>query len=279
MQTRYGRARGWAYANPWLQHGYVAAIVDVRRSTFVHDHKQAIQHSEPRGGDGEEIEGGDHLTVILQKSEPLLTAITTPDQATQISGYGSFRDGKAKLLQFRVDFGSAPVCILLRQASDQFPHFLADPRPAAARTRPPAPVEPKAGSMPADDGFWLDDQEDVGPAGPDAAERSPKQSVARIQGRPGSLALQYGDLLPKSEDLQSDVTMGTKEDEECIQHGDYDLDHEFTVVPHPGASWMAKPLIPRSDEVLSTHRTPPQLPSEDHRKRLMRKPRLNNSAK
>jgi len=33
MQTRYGRARGWTYADSWLQHGYVAAIVDVRGST------------------------------------------------------------------------------------------------------------------------------------------------------------------------------------------------------------------------------------------------------
>jgi len=31
------------------------------------------------------------------------------------------------------------------------------------------------------------------------------------------LALQYRDLLSKGEDLQSDITAGTKEDEECIQ--------------------------------------------------------------
>jgi hypothetical protein len=230
-------------------------------ASFVLDHKQAIQHSELQGGHGEEIECGDHLTVILEKREPLLTGITTPHEATQISGYGSFRDGKSKLLQFRVDFGGTPVCILLSQASDQFPQFLADLWPPAVRTRPPAPVEAKPRPMPADDGFWFDDHEDIGPVGPDAAERGPKPSVARIQGRPRSLALQYCDLLAKSEDLQgdiSDITAGTKEDEECIQYGNYDLDHEFTVVPHPVPDgWPVggprKPLIRRLDEVLSTN--------------------------
>jgi hypothetical protein len=70
-----------------------------------------------------------------------------------------------------------------------------------------------------------------------------------------SLALQYRDLLSKSEDLQGGITAGTEEDEECTQYGDQELDHEFTVVPGPGAgsmaSWRlcAKPLIPGLDEV------------------------------
>jgi hypothetical protein len=34
------------------------------------------------------------------------------------------------------------------------------------------------------------------------------------------LALQYGDLLSQSEDLQGDIPAGTEEDEECTQYGD-----------------------------------------------------------
>ena len=68
--------------------------------------------------------------------------------------------------------------------------------------------------MPADDGFWFDDQQDIGPAGPDAAERGPKQSIARIQGRPRSLALQYGDLLPERQDLKRNITPTAKENSE-----------------------------------------------------------------
>ena len=68
--------------------------------------------------------------------------------------------------------------------------------------------------MPADDGFWFDDQQDIGPAGPDAAERGPKQSIARTHGRPRSLALQYGDLLPERQDLKRNITPTAKENPE-----------------------------------------------------------------
>jgi hypothetical protein len=68
--------------------------------------------------------------------------------------------------------------------------------------------------MPADDGFWFDDQQAVGPAGPDAAKRGPKQPIARIQGWPRSLALQYGDLLAKSQDLKRNIIPAAKENSE-----------------------------------------------------------------
>jgi len=123
---------------------------------------------------GEEIECGDHLAMIPQKGEPPWIGVTTANHAAQISGPGPFRDGKAELLQFRVDFGGAPVGILLRQASDPIPDFLRDPRPPAAGTPPPAPIEPKAGTMPANDGIWFDNEKDIGPAGPHAAEGGPK---------------------------------------------------------------------------------------------------------
>lgn len=51
--------------------------------------------------------------MILEKGEPLLRGITTANNATQISGHGPFGHRKAKLLQFRVDFGSAPVGVFL----------------------------------------------------------------------------------------------------------------------------------------------------------------------
>jgi len=54
---------------------------------------------------GEEIECGDHLAMIPQKGEPPWIGVTTANHAAQISGPGPFRDGKAELLQFRVDLG------------------------------------------------------------------------------------------------------------------------------------------------------------------------------
>jgi hypothetical protein len=59
-----------------------------------------------------------------------------------------------------VNLGSAPVGIVLGQASDQIPDFLRDPGSSATWTRPPPPVESKAGAMPADDSLWFDNEED-----------------------------------------------------------------------------------------------------------------------
>ena len=99
-----------------------------------------------------------------------------PNHTTQISGHRALREGKAQLLQFRVNVGSAPVWIVLGQTSDQIPQFLGDLRSAAARKRPPAPVESKAGAMPADHSLGFDNEEDSGPAGPQAAERGPEEA-------------------------------------------------------------------------------------------------------
>ena len=64
--------------------------------------------------------------------------------------------------------------------------------------------------MPADHSVRFDNEEDIGPAGPEAAEGGPEETVARIQGRPRSLAFEYGELLPQSEDLQGCVASRTE---------------------------------------------------------------------
>ena len=126
----------------------------------------------------EEIQGGNHLTVILQKGQPLLIRVSAAYDATQIAGHGPFGDDKSKLLQFRVDLGSTPIGILFGQPGDQIPDFLSDPRPTARRSGTPVPVETKAGAMPSDDGFWFDNEKHIRPAGPEATESGPEEPVA-----------------------------------------------------------------------------------------------------
>ena len=198
-------------------------------ASLVLDDEKAIQYSECHRRHREEIESSDYLAVIGEKGEPLLPGIPAPNHTTQISGHGSFRQGKAQLLQFRVNLGSAPVGIVLGQASDQIPDFLRDPGSAAARTGSPPPVETKASTMPADDGLGFDNQEDIGPARPEAAESHPKQPVASLQWRPRSMAFEHGDLLAQSEDLQGCVASRTEKNAESTQHREEQLDHELTV--------------------------------------------------
>jgi hypothetical protein len=84
--------------------------------------------------------------------------------------------------------------------------------------------------MPADDGLWLDNEEHIGPAGPEAAQDGPKQPVARVQGWPRSFALEHRDLLPKSKDFQGCIASCTEENSERKQESEEELNHELTVV-------------------------------------------------
>src|SRR5215471_3692130 len=127
-----------------------------------------------------------------------------------------------------MDFGSAPIWIFLGQARDQVPEFLRNARSTAARSRSPAPIKPKAGAAPADDGLPFHNEEDISPAGPDATEGGPEEADARIQGRPRSLAFEHGDLLAQSEDLQGCVASRTEENAENTQHSEEQIDHELT---------------------------------------------------
>jgi hypothetical protein len=93
--------------------------------------------------------------------------------------------------------------------------------------------------MPADHGLGFDDEEDIGLAGPEAAEGGPEEAVARIQRRSRSLAFEHGDLLAQSEHLQGCVNSRTEENTECAQHSEKQLDHELTVVAR-GANSMSR---------------------------------------
>jgi hypothetical protein len=59
--------------------------------------------------------------------------------------------------------------------------------------------------MPADDGVWFNDDKDVGPTGPDAAQDGPEEPVARVQGWPRSFALKHCDLLSERENFKGGV--------------------------------------------------------------------------
>ena len=101
-----------------------------------------------------------------------------------------------------MNLGCTPIGILFGQAGDQVPKFLGNSGSAATRSGAPAPVEAEAGALQSDDGFVFDEEEDIGTAGPEAAENGPKESVARVEGRPRALAFEHGDLLAEGKDFE-----------------------------------------------------------------------------
>jgi hypothetical protein len=112
--------------------------------------------------------------MILQKGQPSPLRVPAAQDAVQIPGHASLGNDKTELLQFPMDLRSAPIGIFIGQAHDQVSQFLSNSRSTAARSRSPSPVKAKAGAVPSDDSFWFDNQEDIGPSGPKAAERDPE---------------------------------------------------------------------------------------------------------
>jgi hypothetical protein len=65
----------------------------------------------------------------------------------------------------------------------------------------------ESGAMLADDGFGLDDEEELRSNGTSNGWGNPKGLVQPVQLWPSTLAFEYGDLLPLGQDLKSDITL------------------------------------------------------------------------
>src|ERR1700676_1467168 len=144
---------------------------------MVFDDEEAREQLEGQRGDGEEIAGDDRLTVVGEEGRPAGGGITAAWHAAQIPGDATFGDVEAELQEFPMDPGRPPVRILRRQATDQDPNLLADPRPAPAMSGSPAPVEAKACSMPPDHGLRFHDEQPVRPSRPQLPEGGPEEAI------------------------------------------------------------------------------------------------------
>jgi hypothetical protein len=97
--------------------------------------------------------------------------------------------------------------------------------------------------MPADHSLGFDNEENIGPAGPEAAQGGP-EAVARIQGRPRSLTFEHGDLLAQTQDLQGCIASRAEENAESSQHSEEQMDRELTAVARSANS------MPRSAQTI-----------------------------
>ena len=176
------------------------------------DDEKAVQQFECHGWHGEEVEGSDYLAMVLEKAQPTLARVAPATNSPKIPGHTSFRDDEAELLQFSVDLGGSPIRVFFGQASDQAADFIGNLRPPTARSRAPSPVETETLAMPADDGFRFDEDEDVGPAGPDAVQGDPEEPVERVQRRPRPFPLENGELLSQGENFEGGVAAIAEED-------------------------------------------------------------------
>ncbi len=59
----------------------------------------------------------------------------------------------------------------------------------------PTPIQPESLTMPANHGFWLDDNERLAPLGPKQPKADPEDPIPPGQRRPWMLLSEHGQLL------------------------------------------------------------------------------------
>src|SRR5215831_18755966 len=124
------------------------------------DDEEAVQHAEAQRGHGKDVEGSDHLTMVLEECQPALhlRLVGLALQPLQIARHGEFRNLKSELQQFPVDARRAPGWIFGPHAPNQPLNLHADARATRAfRPRSPSPEQAKPSTMPGHHGIWLYD--------------------------------------------------------------------------------------------------------------------------
>ena len=196
----------------------------------VFDNEEAVKQAEGNRGYREEVKRNSHFTMILQKGEPLLSRVAAPAHSSKVSSHRSFGYDEAQFLNFALNPRSSPNRVLCRHPLNEISQLLIDPRPTTPGTRTPPPVEMKTGTVPANYGFWFDDDEDIAPAGPEAPKSRPEESVEGMQGWPGPFSFEDSDLLAQGEDLQGGVGSAAKKDADHGEEGENAVRHEITLV-------------------------------------------------
>ena len=145
-------------------------------ASTVFDNEETVQDSKGESGHREEVHG--RAPVIAQESSPEFPCLLGRRQALDIARNCPFRDLEAEFERLTMNSGSAPGGILFHHPLDENSNLGIDLWPAKALgPRLKAPEQPKASPMPGDNGFWFDNNQDVAPCRPKAAEQNPKYSI------------------------------------------------------------------------------------------------------
>ncbi len=127
-----------------------------------------------------------------------------------------FRNGRRRHVdsqheQFAMDSRGASQGILSGHSSYQIPDLTCNSRPAPVLLPTfQSPEELETHSMPGDNGFWLDDNEHLGPVSTYLGKEDPEQSIGSRQSRSFHRSTEDGKLLPECQVLQGQSSLGSQ---------------------------------------------------------------------
>src|SRR5579859_2925576 len=151
--------------------------------------------------------------MIAQKGRPSLGRLRTSRRSPHPAQNGSLGKIEAKHFQFAVDARRAPCGVLCYHAEDQFAQFLADTFSAGPNLTPrePCPIQLEPCTVPANNSFWLNEDQRVPPFRPEPPQDHPKQLVGSGDRRARFPLLQNDKLAAKNQVLKQQVAARAKD--------------------------------------------------------------------
>ena len=173
-------------------------------ATVVAKDDEDEQNSEGCGRQSEKIERHQVLYMIIEKAPPSMGRWHA--MANHILGDGGLGNGDAQLCQLAMHAGSSPERVGPAHIPYQLTYFGSDawssgPTPSAL----PSPISSEPTTVPADDRLRFHDDEDALPVSPDSAQQHPKHAVDIREPRPFHGTAEDGELLAKSDILESQL--------------------------------------------------------------------------
>ncbi len=140
--------------------------------------------------------------MIIEKAPPRLGRWLA--MVNHVLGDGGLGNGYAKLRQLAVHAGRTPERIGLAHLPDQLAYFARDAGSSGPTSLAlPRPIASELGAVPPDHRLGFHDDEDPSPVSPDSAQKHAEPAVHIREPRPFHGTMEDGELLPKSEILES----------------------------------------------------------------------------
>jgi len=120
-------------------------------TSMMRDNEKAIEHAERQRRNREEIEGSNHLSMIVEECQPTLGlhVVSALLQPLQIARHRGFRYLESELQEFTVDARRAPPRVIAFHTTNQLPKLFTDLGTTTwLGSGPPSPQQPEAGTMP-----------------------------------------------------------------------------------------------------------------------------------
>jgi len=234
----------------------ISCHIEVQDLTpVVADDEKTVQNTKRERWDGEEIHCSNGLAMVSEERQPSLHGIWISGSSPDPSRDTPFRELETQLEQLAVNARRSPGWILSNHTEDQGANLFADTLPSSylVDSGDPRPIQTKSRSMPVHDGSRSDQDERLGPPGPERSQRNPEQFVQGSQSTARLLRVQSQQLPTQSEVLEDEVRPGMESADQPAEEMSERQDHGKNFSGKIRIQSFTKSFIQQVYDVLARH--------------------------